>query len=467
MDAKRARTLTLVATILGSGIALLDGTIVNVALPAIEGDLGGGLAGQQWVVNAYLLTLGSLILLGGSLGDLYGERRIFSLGVASFGVASVLCALAPTIETLVAARAVQGMTSALLTPASLALIATSFDDERERGAAIGTWTAWGGIAAVIGPVLGGWLVDFTTWRWIFGVNVPFVLLTLVLIHFAVERGERARHTRRLDVVGAGLAALGLAGPVFALVEQPSRGWLDPVILGGLLGGAALLAAFVLWELRTPDPMLPCGLFARRNFTFANVETLLVYAGLSSLFFFLTIFLQQVAGYSALESGLVGLPVTLILFFLSRRVGALSARFGPRLFMGGGPLIAAAGVVLLVRVDERVSFLTDLLGPMLLFGVGLAVTVAPLTATVMADARRGDSGIASGVNNAVARVAGLFGIAAVGVAVAGRSGAELDLAGFRVGMLLTALLVAAGGVAGLVGIRNLPGARPDPVLSSRP
>ena len=467
MDAKRARTLTLVATILGSGIALLDGTIVNVALPAIEGDLGGGLAGQQWVVNAYLLTLGSLILLGGSLGDLYGERRIFSLGVASFGVASVLCALAPTIETLVAARAVQGMTSALLTPASLALIATSFDDERERGAAIGTWTAWGGIAAVIGPVLGGWLVDFTTWRWIFGVTAPFVLLRRVLIPGAVERGERARHPRRLDVVGAGLAALGLAGPVFALVEQPSRGWLDPVILGGLLGGAALLAAFVLWELRTPDPMLPCGLFARRNFTFANVETLLVYAGLSSLFFFLTIFLQQVAGYSALESGLVGLPVTLILFFLSRRVGALSARFGPRLFMGGGPLIAAAGVVLLVRVDERVSFLTDLLGPMLLFGVGLAVTVAPLTATVMADARRGDSGIASGVNNAVARVAGLFGIAAVGVAVAGRSGAELDLAGFRVGMLLTALLVAAGGVAGLVGIRNLPGARPDPVLSSRP
>jgi predicted MFS family arabinose efflux permease len=213
-------------------------------------------------------------------------------------------------------------------------------------------------------------------------------------------------------------------------------------------------------------MLPCGLFARRNFTFANVETLLVYAGLSSLFFFLTIFLQQVAGYSALESGLVGLPVTLILFFLSRRVGALSTRFGPRLFMGGGPLIAAAGVLLLVRVDERVSFLADLLGPMLLFGVGLAVTVAPLTATVMADARRGDSGIASGVNNAVARVAGLLGIAAVGVAVAGRSGAELDLAGFRVGMLLTGLLVAAGGVVGLVGIRNPPGAQPDRVLSSR-
>ncbi len=467
MNAKRARTLTLVATIFGSGIALLDGTIVNVALPAIEGDLGGGLAGQQWVVNAYLLTLGSLILLGGSLGDLYGERRIFALGVASFGVASVLCALAPTIETLVAARAVQGMTSALLTPASLALIATTFDDEQERGAAIGAWTAWGGIAAVIGPLLGGWIVDVTTWRWIFGVNVPFVLLTLLLIKLAVEPdAQRGPSRRRLDVVGAALAAFGLAGPVFALVEQPSRGWLDPLILGGLLGGAALLAAFVVWELRSRDPMLPCGLFARRNFTFANVETLLVYAGLSSLFFFLTIYLQQVAGYSALESGLVGLPATLLLFFLSRRVGALSARFGPRLFMGAGPLIAAAGVLLLLRVDEEVSFFVDLLPPMILFGLGLAVTVAPLTATVMADAGRGDSGIASGVNNAVARVAGLLGIAAVGVAVAGRSGAELDLAGFRIGMLVTALLVGAGGVVGLLGIRN-PGLaeEEEPVLSS--
>jgi len=454
MDANRRRTLTLVATILGSGIALLDGTIVNVALPAIENDVGGGLAGQQWVVNAYLLTLGSLILLGGSLGDVYGERRIFALGIASFGVASVLCALAPTIETLVVARALQGLTSALLTPASLALIATTFADEKERGAAIGTWTAWVGIAAVIGPLVGGWIVDVTTWRWIFGVNVPFVLLTLVLISVAIEADERQRRPeRRIDVVGAMLAAVGLAGPVFALVEQPSRGWLDPVVLAALIGGAALLMAFVLWELRAPDPMLPCGLFARRNFTFANVETLLVYAGLSSLFFFLTIYLQQVAGYSALASGLVGLPVTVILFALSRRFGALSARFGPRLFMGAGPLLAAAGVLLLVRIGTDVNFVTDLLVPMLLFGLGLSITVAPLTATVMADARRGDTGIASGVNNAVARVAGLLGIAVVGVAVAGRSGTELDLDGFKVGMLLTAALIGVGGAVGLFGIRN--------------
>jgi EmrB/QacA subfamily drug resistance transporter len=466
MDARRARTLTLVATILGSGIALLDATVVNVALPAIERDLGGGLAGQQWVVNAYLLTLGSLILIGGSLGDLYGERRIFALGVGAFGVASLLCAVAPTIELLVAARALQGMTSALLTPASLAVIATTFADEKERGAAIGTWTAWGGIATVIGPLTGGTLVDVASWRWIFAVNVPFVLVTLLLIRVAVERGETHRAAeRRLDFVGAALTALGLAAPVFALVEQPKRGWGDPLVAGGLAAGAVLLTLFVLWERRARDPMLPLGLFRRRNFTFANVETLLVYAGLSSLFFFLTIYLQQVVGWTALESGLAGVPVTALMFTLSRRFGALSARFGPRLFMGCGPLIAAAGVLLLAHAGDKVDYVVDILPAMLLFGLGLAVTVAPLTATVMADAHRGDSGIASGVNNAVARVAGLAGIATVGVAVAGRSGAELDLAGFRLGMVVTAVLVAAGGLVGLLGIGNRPGARPQPLVSS--
>ena len=467
MDATRARTLTLVATILGSGIALLDGTIVNVALPAIEEDLGGGLAGQQWVVNAYLLTLGSLILVGGSLGDLYGERRIFALGVAGFGVASILCALAPTIETLVAARAVQGATSALLTPASLALIATTFEDEKERGAAIGTWTAWAGIAAVAGPVIGGQIVDVASWRWIFAVNVPLVLVTLALIYVAVERDEHVeRKGRRIDVVGALLTAFGLAGPVFALVEQPQRGWTSPVVLLGLVGGAILLVAFVAWERRVRDPMLPLELFESRNFSVTNIETLLVYAGLASLFFFLTIFLQSVAGYSALESGLAGVPVTIFLFFLSSRIGALSARFGPRLFMGVGPLVAAGGVLLLVRLDENVDYVRDLLPAMIVFGFGLAMTVAPLTATVMAEAGRGDSGIASGVNNAVARVAGLLGIAVVGVAVAGRSGAELDLAGFRLGMAITAVVVGAGGLVGLLGIRNPAVASDeDPVVSS--
>jgi EmrB/QacA subfamily drug resistance transporter len=450
----RAKGLTLIAAILGSGIALLDGSIVNVALPAIEDELGGGLAGQQWVVNSYLLTLGSLILLGGSLADVYGERRICAIGLASFGIASVLCALAPTIETLVAARAAQGMTSALLTPASLALIATTFDDEKERGAAIGTWTAWGSIAAVIGPLVGGLIVDVTTWRWIFGVNVPFVVATLALLRYAVAPDALSgRRTRRIDVPGAVLAALGLAAPVYALIEQPSRGWTSPIVLAGLAGGAILLTAFVLWERRAPDPMLPRGLFAGRNFTFANVETLLVYAGLSSLFFFLTIFLQQVAGWSALASGLAGVPVTVLLFLLSSRIGALSSRFGPRFFMSAGPLVAATGVLLLVRVDEDVAYATDVLPAMVLFGLGLAMTVAPLTATVMADAGSGNSGIASGVNNAVARVAALAGIAVVGVAVAGRSGADLDLDGYRVGMTMTATLMAAAGIVGVIGIQN--------------
>jgi EmrB/QacA subfamily drug resistance transporter len=467
MDSNRARTLTLVATILGSGIALLDATVVNVALPAIEDDLGGGLAGQQWVVNAYLLTLGSLILVGGSLGDLYGERRIFAIGVGAFGVASLFCALAPNIELLVAARALQGATSALLTPASLALIAITYSDAKERGAAIGTWTAWGGIATVIGPLAGGWILDVTSWRWIFAINVPFVLVTLALIWLAVAPDEsRAGQKRRLDLVGALLTTFGLAAPVLALTEQPQRGWTDPLVIGGLVAGAVLLTAFVLWERHTSDPMLPLGLFRRRNFTVANVETLLVYAGLSSLFFFLTIFLQQVAGWSPLESGLAGLPVTVLLFVLSRFTGRLSARFGPRLFMGAGPLVAAVGVLLLTRLDTDVSYVPDVLPAMILFGLGLSITVAPLTTTVMSDAHRGDSGIASGVNNAVARVAGLLGIAVVGVAVANRSGAELDLAGYRIGMVLTAVLVAAGGVVGVLGIQNSGGAGREPLVSSR-
>jgi EmrB/QacA subfamily drug resistance transporter len=454
IEAGRRRQLALISTILGSGIAFLDSTVVNVALPAISDDLGGGLAGQQWVVNAYLLTLGSLILIGGSLGDIYGERKIFAIGVAGFGVASLLCAFAPTIELLVAARAVQGMTSALLTPASLAVIATTFDDEHERGAAYGTWTAWAGISTVIGPLAGGWLVDTVSWRWIFAVNVPLVLVTLALIWIAVDPCEGdPTGTRRVDVVGGTLCALGLAGPVLALTEQPRVGWDDPVVVIGLVGGAALLAAFVWWESRTTQPMLPLGLFRRRNFTYANVETLLVYSALSALFFFLTIFLQEVAGWSALESGLAGVPVTLMLFFLSRRFGALSVRHGPRLFMGLGPLVAAVGTVLLVRIDADVVYLTEVLPAMILFGLGMALTVAPLTTTVMANAHHGDSGIASAVNNAVARVAGLLGIATIGLVVASVGDGAIDLNGFRVGMVLVTALVAAGGVVGLVGIRN--------------
>jgi EmrB/QacA subfamily drug resistance transporter len=451
----RKQSLTLLAAIVGSAVATIDGSIVNVALPAIERDLGGGLVGQQWVSNAYLLTLGSLILVGGSLGDLHGERRIFALGVGLFGVFSIACALAPSIGMLIAARALQGAAAALLTPSSLAVIVGAFS-ERERGAAIGLWTAWGGIAAIIGPLAGGVIVDAVSWRWIFALNAPLVAATLALIFAAVPPGSPVGG-RRLDVTGAALAALGLAGFVFALIEEPRHGWTSATILVPLLAGCACLACFLAWERRTPQPLLKLELFTRRNFAVGNLETLTMYAGLAILFFFLTIFLQQVAGYTALESGLATIPVTLVMFVLSRRFGALADEFGPRRLMGLGPLVAAAGIFLFLRLGTHASYVTDLLPALLLFAVGLSMTVAPLTATVLADADRSDAGIASAINNAVARVAGLVGVAAVGVTIASRlpggtfapNGASVSA--FHLAILICGILVAAGGVAGLLGI----------------
>jgi EmrB/QacA subfamily drug resistance transporter len=449
--------LTLVAAIFGSGIATIDGSIVNVALPAIERDLGGGLSAQQWVSNAYLLTLGSFILIAGSLADIYGERRIFMVGVAAFGVLSVACALAPTIEVLIAARALQGGAGALMTPSSLAVIVAAFSPG-ERGAAIGSWTAWGGIAAIIGPLVGGVIIDQASWRWIFALNVPVVLATLALILAAVPPTTRDAR-RRVDFLGAGLCALGLGGVVFALIEQPDYGWSSPVILVPLVSGVASLAAFLAYERRVAEPMLKLELFSRRNFAVGNLETLALYAGLGILFFFLVIYLQQVAGYSALESGLTILPVTIVMFTLSRRFGALADRFGPRLFMGAGPLISAAGILLLLRVEMDPSYLTDLLPALLVFAFGLSLTVAPLTATVLADADEEDAGIASAINNAVARVAGLLGVSVVGLVVAstlvGDTFAANDesVRAFHQVVAICAALVAAGGVAGAVGIAN--------------
>ena len=449
--------LTLLAAILGSALATIDGSIVNVALPAIEQDLGGGLSAQQWVSNAYLLTLGSLILIGGSLGDIYGERRVFAIGVTAFGALSLACALAPTIEVLIGARALQGAAGALVTPSSLAIIVAAFE-RRERGAAIGSWTAWGGIAAIVGPLAGGLVVDQASWRWIFALNVPVVLGTLVLVLAAVPRTTHVAQ-RRVDVVGAGLCALGLGGVVFALIEQPNHGWGSPVILGTLVVGTVALAAFVACERRVAEPMLKLELFARRNFAAGNLETLAVYAGLGILFFFLVIYLQQVAGYSALESGLTTLPVTIVIFALSRRFGALADRFGPRVFMGAGPLISAGGILLLVRVGMDPSYVVDLLPALLVFALGLSLTVAPLTATVLADADEHDAGIASAINNAVARVAGLVGVAVVGVVVAGTLVGDTFAANsesvraFHQVVVICAVLVAAGGVAGGLGIVN--------------
>jgi EmrB/QacA subfamily drug resistance transporter len=421
---ERTKRLVLVACIAGSSVAFLDTFLVNVALPAIRSDLGGGLAAQQWVANAYLLTLGSLMLVGGSMGDVFGERRMFSAGLAAFGVTSLLCAVAPSVEVLLIGRGLQGAAGALLIPATLALIVGHFT-EGERGAAIGSWTAWTGVATVVGPLVGGQLVDLGSWRYVFAVNVPLVVVTLALVAGAVPPDAPRPQRRALDLTGATLAALGLAGPVFALIEQPQRGWGDPFVAVPLVAGITLLVAFVLWERRRDDPMLPLGLFRRRNFTVGNIETLAVYAGLAVLFFVLMLFLQQVAGYSPLEAGAASTPTTAVLFLLSKQFGALADRFGPRLFMAAGPLVSAVGMALLLRIDADFDYLRELLPSLLVFAVGLAMTVAPLTAAVLAGVEEGNAGIASGVNNALARVAELAGIAVVGLLVAARFGSALD------------------------------------------
>ncbi len=499
-DEAMIKRLTLVACILGSGIALLDGTVVNVALPTIQRALGGGLAAQQWVVNGYLLTLGSLILVGGSLGDLYGERNVFAIGVAGFGVASAACAASPSIAFLVVARMLQGVAGALLVPSSLAVIVNTFSAS-ERGGAIGTWTAWGGIAGVLGPLAGGELLAIASWRWIFVINVPLAAACVWLILAAIPpMPARARGGRHVDYPGALLCALGLAGPVFALIEQPRLGWSSAAVTGPLIAGVLLLAVFTWYESRAKDPMLPLVLFRRRNFSAGNVETFTMYAGLSIVFFFLILFLQQIGGYTPLKSGLATLPVTLVMFFLSRRFGALADRFGPRFFMGVGPLVGAGGLLLFQLTGVKAEYLTEVLPPLLIFALGLSMTVAPLTAAVLAGSEK-EAGIASGVNNAIARVAGLLGTAAVGAAIASSFASSIDgrlsgtalgtaaraavkeakrlplgrpsvrgmpapqahavtaaaeaasLHSFHLGLAIAAALVALGGIVGGLGVRN--------------
>ena len=416
--------MTLVATILGSSIAILDSSVVSVALPSIQRSLGGGLAGEQWVTNAYLLTLGSFILLGGSLGDIFGERRVFLLGVAGFGATSLLCAVAPTIGLLVAFRALQGIAGALLTPSSLAVIVATFS-ERERGPAIGTWTAWGTIAGALGLLVAGLILNVASWRWIFVINLPLVVACLWLILKAVPAAPPTKDRRQVDVIGAVLCVLGLGGTVFALIEQPRLGWSSLAVSGSLVGGVLLFVAFLVYESRAKDPMLRLDLFNSRNFAVGNVETLALYGGLSALFFFLVLYLQQVAGYTPLESGLALLPESLVMFALSSRFGALADRFGPRLFMGGGPLVAGAGMLMLLSFGVRVNYLTEVLPGILVFSLGLSMTVAPLTAAILAGIDESEAGIGSAVNNAVARVAGLIATVAIGALVAAQFSSSLD------------------------------------------
>jgi EmrB/QacA subfamily drug resistance transporter len=494
----------LVASILGSGIVFLDQTIVNVALPSIRASLNGGLAEQQWVVEAYLLTLSSLLLLGGSLGDVLGRRRVFQAGLIGFGVCSVVCALAPSSEVLIAARAVQGVAGALLVPSSLALILDTFP-VGERAAAIGTWTAWTGVATVIGPLGGGALVEATSWRWIFLINpIPVAITVMLLRRLPPDR----RAPGHVDWIGGLLCVLGLGGAVFGLIESSVYGWGDPRVFVPLIAGIVLLVAFLLWEARVPEPMMPLQLFAVRNFAVGNATTLAMYGGLGVSTFFLVVFLQQVAGYTPLEAGLALLPITLVIFTLSRRFGALADRLGPRLFMSAGPVLAGIGLLLLTRIDAHPDYLTTILPGVLVFALGLAATVAPLTAAVLGSVEPGRSGLASGANNAVARIAGLLAIAGVGAVVTAAFASTLDgrvahdplsrraqtalheartrplvttasgvpasdrprvhaalvdasVRAFRIGIGIAGLLVILGGVVSLVGIENPRSRAPAP------
>ncbi|QHC55760.1 EmrB/QacA subfamily drug resistance transporter [Rathayibacter tanaceti] len=453
------RRAVLVVAVLASFVAFLDGTVVTVALPAITRELGGGLAVQQWVVDGYLITLGALILVAGSLADRIGRARSMAIGLVGFGVTSLFCALAPTAEVLIVARMLQGAAGAILVPSSLALIIATVHGAAQ-GRTIGAWTAWTGTATIAGPVIGGLLVDAGSWRYVFALNVLPIVVTLVLLRRLgpVDSGSRVP----IDGVGAVLGVIGLGGPVFALIEQERLGLAHPLVLAALIGGVAALVAFVLWERRTPHPMLPLSLFSSRTFTVGNISTAFVYGALSFGFFALGLFLQQTLGYSATLAGLATLPPTVLLLLLSQVSGSLSARVGPRLFMGVGPLVAGAGFLLLSFAGESADYVTQLLPGILLFGLGLAVTVAPLTSTILGAVTDGHSGVGSAVNNAVSRIAGLVAIAATSLVV----GDSLDAEGFSRAAVTTAVLLVAGGVVSLVGIRNPERLDPAPADSAR-
>lgn len=442
----------LAAAVLGSGVALLDSTVVNVALPALGRDLGADFAGLQWTVNGYTLSLAALILLGGSLGDRFGRRRVFILGTVWFAVASALCAVAPTVGALVAARVLQGVGGALLTPGSLALLQASFVPE-DRGRAIGAWSGLGSVAAALGPLVGGLLVE-VSWRLVFVLNLPLCAAVVLVARRHVPESSDPQAARSVDLLGAATGAAGLAGLTYALIGL-GNGTPAPLLAATGLGGAALLLAFAVVERRARSPMLPLELFASRQFTATNVVTFAVYAALAGVFFLLVVGLQVVGGYSPLAAGVSLLPVTALMLLLSARSGALAARIGPRLQMSVGPVLCGVATVLLSRVGERPWYPTAVLPGVLLFGIGLVTTVAPLTVTVLAAAPDRYAGIASGINNAVARTAGLLAVGVLPV-VGGIGGADYrDPARFAPG-LRVALLVAAGllVVGGLVAAATI-------------
>ncbi|TLS40004.1 MFS transporter [Streptomyces montanus] len=438
----------LLTTVLGSSMALLDSTVVNVALPRIGRDLDADLAALQWTVNAYTLTLAGLILLGGALGDRFGRRKVFVVGVIWFAVASLLCGLAPNAGMLVAARALQGIGGALLTPGSLALIQASFHPD-DRAKAVGLWSGFGGVGAAVGPFMGGWLVDGPGWRWVFLLNVPLALLCApIAVRHVPESKDGQAHGRGFDVLGAALGALALALVTYALIE--ARGG-SLVVAGTAVAGVVAGIAFVYVERRRPDPMMPLDIFASRQFTAVNVVTLCVYAAFSGFFFLVAVQLQVVSGYSALGAGTALLPITALMLLLSARSGDLARRIGPRIPLTVGPLLCAAGMLLMLRVGVDASYVLDVLPALLVLGLGMVTLVAPLTATVLASVDTSRAGLASGINNAAARAAGLVAVAALPLLVgmgeeAYRSAAAFDDAFERAMPLCAAVLVAGAAIA---------------------
>lgn len=448
------RRIVLVVAILASFVVGLDGSVVNVALPAIRDELGGGLVVQQWVVDAYLVTLGSLILVAGSLSDLFGRVRIITWGMVVFGIASVACAIAPTGEVLIVARALQGVGGALVTPSALALIVAAF-----RGAAqaraIGTWTAWSSAAMILGPVVGGLVVDGIGWRWIFVLTAVPIAVTIPLA-LRITGDVHPATRPRVDVVGAVLAVVGVGGVVLGLIEQERLGWDAPVVVGALVLGALALAAFVPWELRvtrtTGAPLVPLGLFRARNFTVGNLATLSIYGALGMVFFVVTLFLQEVWRFPAWLAGLATLPPTVMLLALSTAVGSLAGKWGPRWFMAAGPAIGAGGALLMLLAgDDPAGYWWSVLPGLVLVGAGIALMVTPLTSAVLGSVPQADAGAGSAVNNAIARIAGLVTVALAGVVLGG--GVSVD--GLHRAMVVMALLLLAGAVVSALGIRNVP------------
>ncbi|WP_350279279.1 MFS transporter [Kribbella sp. HUAS MG21] len=450
----------LAATALGSGMAFLDGTVVNVALPEMGEDLDADIAGLQWIVNGYMLMLASLVLLSGSLGDRLGRRRTFVVGVIWFGVASVVCALAPNLEVMIAGRVLQGIGGALLTPGSLAILQTTFQHS-DRGKAVGAWSGLTSVAAAVGPFVGGTLVDSGYWQLIFLLNVPLALLTVLVTVRHVPETRDEESAGKLDISGAVFATVGLAGLTYGLIRTGDHGFGDAMVLASLVIGVAAFGAFLAVERHGSHPMLPLGIFANLRFTGANLVTVVVYGALGTATFLVVVYLQTGLGYSALWAGAALLPMTVLMLALSGYAGGLSDRIGARIPMTVGPLLMAGGFLLMLRIDTGTSYVTAVLPGVVLLGLGLVATVAPLTATVLSSVEDHHAGIASGVNNAVARSAQLMAVAAIPMAAGITGDSYRDAVafhnGFGVALWISAALAAAGGGIAWVtlGERGLP------------